>query len=126
MVEDIRPLVEAWIALHDAQQRLGNDFDGREALFWAYEELDDICRGQPSKAVHIITQVLNSTENEFVLTNLAAGPLEDLLCLHGSNVVDEIERLVKIDGRSRNLLKGVWRNAIDEKTWMKVQTLVKL
>ena len=126
MVEDIRPLVEAWIALHDAQRRLGNDFAGKEAVFWAYEELDEIRGNQPSMALHIIREILAATDNKFVLANLAAGPLEDLLCLHGSSVIDGIERLAKSDARFRNLLKGVWRNAIDEETWVRVQTLIKL
>ena len=51
---------------------------------------------QPSMALHIITEILAATDNKFVLPNLAAGPLEDLLCLHGSSVIDGIERLAEI------------------------------
>jgi len=55
------------------------------------------------------------------MANLAAGPLEDLLAHNGEDVIDEVERLARIDAEFRKCLTGVWQNAMSHELFARVQ-----
>jgi hypothetical protein len=124
MENEINALVEAWIQLYENTEKFGGESKQAKSLFWAFEELDNICDEYPQKCLIIINSIINSTQNKFALANLAAGPLEDLLARHGEAIVAEIEVLAKVDSRFRDLLQCVWRNVIDDETWRRVQKVV--
>lgn len=113
-------LVDAWIRRYESIEKHGNNSDDAKASFWAYEEFDQICMDDPEQAIDLIKRILASTRNEFVLENLAAGPLETVLGHHGNRVIDEVERSAKADPRFRLLLRGVWKNLMDEQIWARV------
>lgn len=114
-------LVDAWIARYELIEKQGDQSPDGEALFWAYEEFDALCRRQPEVAWPLILEVLVRTENEFVLENLAAGPLETLLACHGSQMIARVEARAKEDRRFKWLLAGVWQNLIPDAVWDRVQ-----
>lgn len=57
--------------------------------------------------------------------NLAAGPLETLLVRHGRDVLERVEAEAKSNPSFKDLLDGVWGNAIDEAVWERVQALLR-
>jgi hypothetical protein len=118
-------LVDAWIRRYELVEKDGADAPEAKALFWAYEEVDDICGGDPERALKLITNILASTQNEYVLANLAAGPLETLLARHGKQLIANVEQLAETDPRFRSLLQGVWQNRIDDQTWGRVLKAAK-
>jgi hypothetical protein len=118
-------LVDAWIKLHEITKTHGNGSDKVKALFWAFEELDGICRENPAHGLKLITNILGSTQDEYILANLAAGPLETLLVRHGKKLIPHVEHLAKSDPRFRSLLQGVWQNRIDDQTWGRVLKAAK-
>jgi len=118
-------LVETWIKLHEVAKIYGNDSDEVKALFWAFEELDDICGENPERGLNLINKILGSTQDEYILANLAAGPLETLLARHGKTLIADVERLAKSDPRFKTLLQGVWQNRIDDQTWGRVLKAAK-
>jgi len=65
----------------------------------------------------LILRILNSTDHELTLENLAAEPLEDLLARHGHKFIDLIEVRAEADLRFRWLLAGVWKNSIPDDVW---------
>lgn len=80
----------------------------------------------PERGLKLITNILASTHNEYVLANLAAGPLETLLGRHGKKLISDVERLAKSDPRFQTLLQGVWQNRIDDQTWGRVLKAAKV
>jgi hypothetical protein len=125
MTDESGHLVDAWIKLHEVTKTYGNDSEAVKHLFWAFEELDNICGENPERALKQITNILGSTQDEYILANLAAGPLETLLARHGKKLIVDVERLAKNDHRFRSLLQNVWQNRIDDQTWGRILKATK-
>lgn len=79
-----------------------------DANFWAVEKLSDLVRSTPEVALNLILKILETTTNNEVLDNLSAGPLEDLILLHGDAMINQIEFHAINDERFQDLLNGVW------------------
>jgi hypothetical protein len=113
-------LIEAWIRRYEAIERYGSESIEAKHLFWAYDELDERCRQAPEQALGLINLILHTTQNEYVLANLAAGPLEALLVHHGKEIISKVESYALSDMRFRSLLSGVFQNLMDDQTWGRV------
>src|ERR1700688_1979514 len=108
---DLNDLVETWIKLQVSTQKCGVNSPETDALFWAHKKLDSICRKDANLALSLIRKIQELTDDDFVLENLAAGPLEDLLVRHGREIITEIEAIAKADTKFRLLLQMVWQNS---------------
>lgn len=96
---------------------------GDKELFWAWEALDDLVRHTPEQAWQHILSVLAETNSEDVLSNLAAGPLEDLLVLHGPAFIERIEIASREMPDMAKLMAGVWRNNMSDAVWERVHAI---
>ena len=68
--------------------------------------------------------ILAATKDEKLHPHLgvmAAGPLEDLIALHGEDFIDRIEVEAKVNPKFAWMLGGVWQSNIDENLWARVQ-----
>ncbi|WP_288409671.1 DUF6869 domain-containing protein [uncultured Sphingomonas sp.] len=61
------------------------------------------------------------TEAQTVCGALAAGPVEDLLSLHGQAFIDRFEREARADRRVAWVLGGVWRLDMCDEIWNRVR-----
>jgi hypothetical protein len=113
-------LVDGWIR-YSGSTRLNPAI---EPDYWAWEALDKLCSRSPEVAWTVILRILNSTDHEFVLENLAAGPLETLLARHGRKFIGLIEERAEADLRFRWLLAGIWKNSIPDDLWSRLQAAV--
>lgn len=120
---DIDDLVEAWIRYNELGLKQGEDALKDHPDRPADRAVSEMVRSQPFAAISFLQHALAKTDNEELLAVLAAGPLEDLLVRHGPEVIDQIEQLVVENEKFRELLFGVWRNAIDATTWQRVERL---
>ncbi|MEE4539423.1 MAG: hypothetical protein V2J51_13145 [Erythrobacter sp.] len=87
----------------------------------------DICKDDPILAWNVILKVMDhytlreaqskGSDGFWIISNLAAGPIEDLLVYNGETLISTIEREAKRNPLLRHTLKGVWRNKIDQKVW---------
>ena len=76
---------------------------------WAFDEVWDIVRNHPDMALELTLLLLRkSGDDDATLAYVAAGPVEDLLKLHGPVVIDRIERETKSSSRLQLALSGVW------------------
>jgi hypothetical protein len=125
MLSESGVLVDAWIKYYELSEKRGSELADVKAFYWAFEEMNSLCRNSPLDALTTIQRVFATTENEFVLANLAAGPLETLLARHGTAIISDIEMLAKSDQKFRILLRGVWQNMIDDQTWARVLKATK-
>jgi hypothetical protein len=89
---------------------------GPETLVVAHE--------QPEFLWSFILEVVKATEGQpqdMAFEMLAAGPLEDLLTLHGRAFIDRVEQEAARNSRFRSLLPGVWQNTTPDDVWARVR-----
>lgn len=97
-----RPLVADWIRYH-AENRKSDD-----PLFAACEEVDEFVSSQPETGWELILELIAAAPDDFILANVAAGPLEDLLTKWPDQFVDRAEVQARRDLKFRRCLTGVW------------------
>jgi hypothetical protein len=88
---------------------------------WASIEMDLLCIDKPKECWGVVLNILSRTNDEWVLTNLAAGPVESLLANHGEMTICWIEDEAKKNQRFRMMLGDVWRNLISDEVWQRIQ-----
>lgn len=116
---NIQKMIALWIDCYEEEGKAKYS----EEHDWAFDSFYDICREDPELALQSIEKACFATTNENVLANLAAGPLEDLLSMHGEKIIDEIESIARKNSRFKQLLRGVWQNAMSDVIWERVKFL---
>ncbi|HEX2752272.1 MAG TPA: hypothetical protein VHP34_04035 [Alphaproteobacteria bacterium] len=112
-------LVKPWVDL----QRLPQNSAEAEELTWVLMEVGELIQWQPTEGFSFILEVLKQTDDEWVLTNLAAGPLESLLAIHPKEGLALVEREIPRNPKLKRILEGVWQNLMPEETWQRLQKL---
>jgi uncharacterized protein DUF6869 len=115
----LNQIVDAWIAAAGAE----HGSPECESNWWAIAQVIDWsleCDGE--HLWRFITAAYQRDVSDEVVAALAAGPLEDLLAKQGPAFIERVEELARKDPRFNFLLGGVWRNAMTEDTWQRVQT----
>ena len=118
-------LVAGWIEHHTERIELDSDnvfhrVRGKNN-FWAWEQLNDLCRNQPQLAWEIVLDIFRAPHHESVDWSLAAGPLEDLLAWHGVDIIEKIEAEARADRKFKELLHGVWRSTTPHAIWSRFE-----
>ena len=123
--EEQTNLIDTWIEYYTQEIELNDKNElvkkNKEDMFWAFEKLDEICLKTPDMCFEIILEILNIKPNDEIISNLAAGPLEDLLSRHGEYMISKVEDVSKINPAFKELLGGVWQNSMSEEIWNKVE-----
>ena len=99
------------------------DSDEYRRNFWAFDQISRLCVDDPEACWQVIHAIRLLDSSDRILSNLAAGPLEDLLVAHGESFIGRIEELALQDARFRKLLSGIWRNKISEGVWARLRAL---
>lgn len=123
MSESHEHLAQAWKAYTEVSIRFGVESPEAELLSWAFDKIHDLAFHKPHDALDVILEINKITDEEVVLANLAAGPLETLLVHHGKEVIDRVIALAKTEPKFRDLLPGVWGYSIDEGAWERIKAL---
>ncbi|MEO8242953.1 MAG: DUF6869 domain-containing protein [bacterium] len=76
--------------------------------FWAWECSRELSQSWPDQCLQFVQWCLRDLTGPHQASVVAAGPLEDLIALHGGAVIDRIEALARQSDRYRYLLSGVW------------------
>lgn len=97
-------LATAWIAFH----RSAVDPMEEDPNFWAASELIDLAQSDPEECWSLVVEILARDQSAETLGNVAAGPLEDLLWLHGDQFIDRIEARAEADLVFQSMLGLVW------------------
>jgi hypothetical protein len=112
---DAATLASAW---------LDHDRSGRGSRFWAWERASDVIRRQPSTGWLLVRCLIAGAADEGQLMSVAAGPFEDFLAQHSTALMDQVEEAARSDPRVMLALAGVWKNAIDDEDWRRIQALL--
>jgi hypothetical protein len=114
---NVDALADAWIAFHRAPKQ------ERDGLFWAWETLDTLVDRDPETGWQVIDLIWRRDQDNGLLADLAAGPVEDLLARHGAAFIERVYLTARREPVFRRLLGGVWRNAISEPVWRRLKEI---
>jgi len=87
---------------------------------WVSDEITFLTYEAPHKLIDVVLRVLEVNPPEDILCVLAAGPLENYLVYGGEDAIENIESLVEINPKLRNLLGGVWQSSMSDESWERV------
>jgi hypothetical protein len=77
---------------------------------------------KPDRAWDFILSLVENSSSDKVIWNIAAGPLEDLLCDYGPIFIDRVEEVATKDQRFRKCLTGVWgSNRMDPSVYSRMR-----
>jgi len=76
--------------------------------WWAWEALNDLCLEQPLEAWHLVVRMVAMTNDDELLEDIGAGPLEDLLQLHADLLYPDVSAQAAASSRMRTALTHVW------------------
>ena len=96
-------LVTAYLAHAEAVT-----YDRPDSHFRAYLLLHRMIDRRPEKAWPLVLAAVRRTSDPTVLNYVAAGILEDILCVHAQALVDRVETLARADPHFRKALANVW------------------
>lgn len=111
-------IINDWIKL----QHTSEEDSEYEVLFDAYSELDMLCSIDPNEALELIVGIIHADSSDFIMANVAAGPLEDLLVRNGEKIIDNLCLLANDDENVKKSLGFVWKNKISLDVWYKIQS----
>jgi len=90
-------------------------------------DLDVMVYEDPENAWLVIDSARRMTQDDRMLANIAAGPLENLLSKHGEQFIDRVEALAKADEHFAYLMTGVWeRNKMSESLVARIKAIANL
>lgn len=75
---------------------------------WAYEEVDDAAAEASPGVVELLVSLADAAPDDDAVAYLGAGPVEDLIRLHGQELVEEIDEAARRNERFRLALRSVW------------------
>jgi Variant SH3 domain len=90
---------------------------------WANVEVDWLEGNDPEKLWQVILDIYRRPDAAPLLGMLAAGPLENLLGLHGPAFIDRVESLAANDAQFAHALGGVWQFTMTDDIWKRVQAV---
>jgi hypothetical protein len=118
---ELNVIAKSWISLHHSKTN-SKEYDEN---FWSFEKMSDYCRKNPEYAWKIIIEIYENNPGEKIISNVAAGPLEDLLVNNGNFVLKWVNQYCLNNADFVNVLKMVWRNEISEDIWNELDGLIK-
>ena len=115
---ELNKIVNAWIAAQDAEQGSAE----HESNWWAISKVSDWSFERQGELLwRFIMAAYQRDLSDKAVSVLAAGPLEDLLAKQGPEFIERVEELARRDPKFNDLLGGVWRNAMSDEIWQRVQ-----
>jgi len=93
-------------------------------LFWAFSEVNKITFSDAERGWNITLALIAAAPDYRTLGYVAAGPLEEVLEVHGERLVDRVENLVHRDEKFRRalLLVACFEDSMTEAIRTRVNT----
>lgn len=117
MNEDLGSLADAWVRYW----REPEESEARDALSRVTDRERNLVRKDPDTAWFLVLEILRRDSSDEIAEVLSAGLLEDLLAKHGVHLIQRVEHQAKTSPEFASLLGGVWKNAMSDDIWKRVQ-----
>lgn len=116
---EVREIAEAWIEMWDIEL----EDPLRKKYSWVDDFEYEAVYKNPDLAIDLILEILDHTPSNETKEVLAAGPLEQVLAVNGSKIIERVERLANANPAFANLLGGVWQNDMSDDIWQRVKNV---
>jgi len=113
--EELNEWVNAYIEVHET----GNSSNEHHDCYWAIEKFADMEMDHPDLNWAAMLQILSLTTSDSVIENLAHGPLEELVELHGVEYIGRIEKAAQTNLNFRVLLRELI-DTTDKNIWSRI------
>lgn len=107
--------VRSWMTIQDSLAGT----EPYESNFWAHEELADLCESTPEDAWEVILALVKEARSDSLLQAIGAGPLADLMTLHGEEYIAQVEREAAANSRFLRAMAGAWLDGEATPVWKK-------
>lgn len=105
------------------QTRLARAWLEVQRNWWAWDQFEKLVETEPRLAFAILGTLIDLADDEDLLGDIGAGPLEDFLRKHGSLFIDDLEHRAAADHRWRSALASVWLPAAGDATTLRLERL---
>jgi hypothetical protein len=127
--ENLKELASRWIEytarrhpeIGDFRDIPVSDLQGKDD---AALKLIDLILSEPSAAFQVIDSILEQTSDPWVLTNLGAGPLEELLASGDQMAIRSVKELAARHSNARTALGGMWMQDFPQDARMAVEQIL--
>ena len=114
-IEELNEWVIAYIEVHESENSSNED----HSCYWAIEKFADMEMDYPDLIWAAMLQIISLTTSDAVIHNLACGPLEELVELHGVEYIDQIEKTARTNLNFRLVLR-VLIETTDKNIWNRI------
>ena len=94
----------------------------RDPNWWAVHGVLDLDGDDPARALDIVFLIARTSSDDWVLENLGAGPLENLID-GDPTLLDPIALEAQSSPSLRFALQCVWQRDMSEDTWARLQRI---
>ncbi len=98
---ELHLIATAWVDFHQRCRPGTGDVDFRTVRDletgedWAAQKLLDLIVNEPGVALQIIDLIISGSPDEWILTNLGAGPIEELFYIDNADIIGQLEKMAK-------------------------------
>ena len=114
-MEELNEWVNAYIEVHKSENSSNED----HSCYWAIEKFADMEMDHPDLNWAAMLQIISLTTADTVIQSLAAGPLEELVELHGVEYIDQIEKTARPDLNFRFVRRALIETT-DKNIWTRI------
>lgn len=107
--------LDAWASAYIKAQSAG-PVSREDANWWAIRKFDEAADLEPELCWTAILAVLRKSPNDNVVAAIGAGPLEDLIQLHGPDFVEVIAAEAEHNPSLGAALQKVWLESSEDET----------
>ncbi|RLA59771.1 MAG: hypothetical protein DRQ78_10225 [Epsilonproteobacteria bacterium] len=119
--QELDKLVDEWIAFRYHMNNAKTKTEEDKLQCYDMELMDNcIISKLPKLALSIIVQILEKDSSDRIVPVLAAGELEDILSLHGENIIELIEQTAHKNLKFKKLLGGIWQANMSDEIYKRV------
>jgi hypothetical protein len=116
--DELSALADAWIAYWSAPEGSPE----RMVLLEA-SDLHDLEHYDPETLWLLILVIHQKDQSILIQQVLSAGPIEELLTLHGDKFIDRVEAEARRDPHFAKVIGGVWKNRMSDSMWERLQAV---
>jgi hypothetical protein len=111
--EDLRALLHDYLFL-------GPENEDQQC---AFADVIDLLRDSPEDCWRLIELACHMDLSIEQAAYFAAGPVEDILGMHGEVFIDKLEVTARAQARMKTFVAGVWRGQMSDAIWGRVLAL---
>ena len=116
--QELLTLADAWIRYRHAPSGSAE----REEAAWA-TDLYELEYNDPETLWELILAIHARDQSSWIQGPLSAGPVENLLAMHGDKFIGRVETEARRDAAFAHLLGGAWKNTMSDDVWQRLQAV---